>query len=85
MTEVAATMASFGHRTVNLEVGHYTVTQLAGPKDLVERLQEMGFHKDMAVQLVGRAPFGGPFLIQFKTCFMALRAEEIACLKLIKY
>ncbi len=55
------------------------VLGIRGEPAICERLQEMGLHKGLKIQLLGRAPLKGPLLIQFGTSFIALRAEEAAC------
>ncbi|MEK2688615.1 FeoA family protein [Bdellovibrio sp. GT3] len=55
------------------------ILKIAGEDSLRERLHEMGLSAGMEVTILGRAPFGGPLLIRFKTSFMALRSEEAAC------
>lgn len=51
----------------------------SGDQLIIERLKEMGLHQGLEVQVVGRAPFGGPLLFRFGNTVLALRAEEAEC------
>lgn len=55
------------------------ILKIAGEHLLRERLHEMGLRAGMELTILGRAPFGGPLLVRFKTSFLALRNEEAAC------
>jgi Fe2+ transport system protein A len=55
----------------------------SGPDLLRERLHEMGLRQGTQLEILGRAPFGGPLLIRFNTSFLALRNEEAACAQVI--
>ena len=57
-----------------------TVTDFEGPKLMIERLHEMGFHKGSRLKILGVAPFKGPLLIEINTTVLALRDEESQCL-----
>lgn len=63
--------------------GKYKITKITGAPELRERLQEMGFYVGLTIEILGRAPFNGPYLVQFEACFMALRDEELKCLTLV--
>ncbi len=58
----------------------------SGDQAVCERLHEMGLHQGVVLKVVGRAPWKGPWLVQFKTTCIALRIEEAACpiIKLIQ-
>jgi ferrous iron transport protein A len=56
-----------------------SVTDLAGPELIIERLHELGLRIGTEVMLLGQAPFNGPVLIKFKSTLMALRQEEAEC------
>jgi len=55
------------------------ILNIAGEHLLRERLHEMGLRAGMKLTILGRAPFGGPLLVRFKTSFLALRNEEAVC------
>lgn len=57
------------------------ILQIAGEHALRERLHEMGLRAGTELTILGRAPFGGPLLVRFKTSFLALRNEEAACVQ----
>lgn len=64
----------------SLKPGQIVEIQSLGGEILIrERLHEMGLHSGMLVTILGRAPFGGPLLVRFKTSFLALRNEEAQC------
>ena len=50
-----------------------------GDPVIVERLKEMGFYPGLEIELVGRAPFGGPLIFRFGNTVLALRNEEAEC------
>lgn len=62
--------------------GQYKITEITGSPELRERLKEMGFYVGQIIEILGRAPFSGPYLVQFEACFIALRDEELKCLSL---
>ena len=51
----------------------------SGETIIVERLKEMGLHPGLEVEMIGRAPFGGPILFRFGNAALALRVEEAEC------
>jgi ferrous iron transport protein A len=53
-----------------------------GDADLIERLKELGIHPGLQMTYLGRAPFSGPLLFRFGATVLALREEEVACLRL---
>ena len=55
------------------------ILSITGEHLLRERLHEMGLRAGMKLTILGRAPFGGPLLVRFKTSFLALRNEEAVC------
>jgi len=60
----------------------FQVIDFTGPNMLIERLQELGFHRGLHCELIGRAPFAGPLLIRLGGTVVALRAEEADCLRI---
>lgn len=61
-----------------LEVG-----ALQGDSNITLRLRELGFYPGRKVQIIGQAPFGGPFVVQLNTNVIALRVSEAECLLVI--
>lgn len=55
---------------------HLEIVRLEGPAIVLERLQELGFHPGLEIEVVGRLPFGGPWLIHAQATSYALRDEE---------
>lgn len=63
-----------------IKTGHTVeITGFTGDTALRERLHEMGLRAGITLTILGRAPFGGPLLVRFKTSFLALRNEEAVC------
>ena len=56
------------------------VKSLEGDALFLSRLRELGFIRGERIELVGRAPFGDPFLVQAGNATVALRREEAACI-----
>ena len=54
----------------------------AGDLQLIERLKELGLRQGLQVQYLGRGPFLGPVLLGFGATVLALRQEEVVCLRL---
>ncbi len=59
------------------------IVGFSGDPLLCERLHEMGLHQGLSLKVVGRAPWQGPWLVQFHTTHLALRVEEAKCPVLI--
>jgi ferrous iron transport protein A len=51
-----------------------------GPESLQERLREMGIYSGLVLKVKGRAPWKGPWLVEYSETVMALREEEAQCL-----
>lgn len=62
----------------------FQISDFDGDAMILERMHEMGLRLGLTMQYIRRAPFGGPFLFQVATTLLALRSEELACLKLTK-
>ena len=64
-----------------LELGELKgeIIEFSGDPLLCERLREMGLHQGVRLTVIGRAPWKGPWLVQFKQVCVALRAEEAEC------
>ncbi len=58
------------------------IGSVVGAQDLTRRLREMGFHAGCMVQVISRAPFNGPFLVQLHDSVLALRLAEAECLRI---
>lgn len=58
----------------------FVIRDHTGPRDLVERLNELGFRKDTECQYLGRTPLWGPLLFKIGPMVMALRENEAQCL-----
>jgi ferrous iron transport protein A len=52
-----------------------------GEPSITLRLRELGFRPGVKVQLLGQAPFGGPFLVEIHSNVLALRRNEAECLQ----
>lgn len=61
-----------------LEIG-----SVAGDSAIATRLRELGFRPGVKIQVLGQAPFGGPFLVQIHTNVLALRRNEAECLQVL--
>ena len=70
---------------INRRFFEFEIMDLKGDLQTCERLYEMGLHKGLKVNLVGRAPFMGPWLIQFGSTTIALRDNEAKCLTVQKF
>lgn len=55
------------------------IHSFSGDHLIAERLKEMGVYPGLELQVVGRAPFCGPFLFRFGNTVLALRSEEAVC------
>lgn len=58
------------------------IAAMDGDAAITLRLRELGFRPGVKVQLLGQAPFGGPYLVQIHTTVLALRRNEAECLQL---
>lgn len=58
---------------------HVQIDSLQGPPSLTDRLREMGFFEGMRVEVAGKLPFGGPWLVRLGATSFALREDEAAC------
>jgi Fe2+ transport system protein FeoA len=55
------------------------ILALRGSEDLTERLREMGFFEGAHLDVLGRLPFGGPWLVRLGSTAFALRDLEAGC------
>ena len=58
------------------------IHDLIGETLIVARLVELGFTRGAQITLKGRAPFGEPFLVEVDGSVVALRRNEILCIKI---
>lgn len=58
------------------------IKALSGDSFIVARLLELGFVRGERVILRGRAPFGDPFFLEVRGTLVALREEEVLCIRL---
>ncbi len=59
-----------------------TVLAIQGEVFICDRLRELGLFVGLQITILGRAPFAGPYLIQYNNTVLALREEEFQCLSL---
>ena len=57
-----------------------TVTAISGASRIASRLMEMGFVPGAAVQMLRRAPFGGPIQYRVHSVSISMRVAEAACI-----
>lgn len=56
------------------------VTAISGASRVASRLMEMGFVPGAAVQVLRRAPFGGPVQYRVHSVSISMRIAEAACI-----
>ena len=56
------------------------VTAISGASRIASRLMEMGFVPGAAVQVLRRAPFGGPIQYRVHGVSISMRIAEAACI-----
>ncbi len=56
------------------------IDSFAGPLHLQERLREMGLSTGLVIKIKGRAPWKGPWLIEYSETVLAIREQEAQCL-----
>jgi Fe2+ transport system protein FeoA len=67
-----------GHRPGS----EWLLKSIEGPSTLVERLYEIGFLPGETLRLHGKIPFGGPWLVEVRGMTVALRENEVRCLRI---
>lgn len=60
------------------------VEALKGGDVLVERLHELGFFPGARLEVQGRLPLGGPWVVHLGATSFALRADEASALEVRK-
>lgn len=60
----------------------WEVIEFKGEPEILERIRELGIRHGSILKLLHAAPFNGPKLFQTSTTLLALRSEELECLKL---
>lgn len=61
---------------------HFKVTGFKGSEQLTKRLKELGIQEQEQIYLQAKILFGGPYIVRFKNTHIALRKEELECLRL---
>ena len=56
------------------------VTAISGASRVASRLMEMGFVPGAAVQVLRRAPFGGPIQYRVHSVSISMRVAEASCI-----
>jgi ferrous iron transport protein A len=59
----------------------FEISEFQGDSVILERMHELGLRIGVQLKFIRRAPFSGPFLFQVSTTLLALREEELECLK----
>lgn len=59
----------------------FEISEFQGDAVILERMHELGLRIGVQLKFIRQAPFGGPFLFQVSTTLLALREEELECLK----
>ncbi|MEJ7594718.1 MAG: FeoA family protein [Planctomycetaceae bacterium] len=59
------------------------VTAISGASRIASRLMEMGFVPGAAVQVLRRAPFGGPIQYRVHGVSISMRIAEAACISVM--
>lgn len=60
----------------------FRIGSLTGPRDVVERLEEMGFFPGADIEVERRLPLSGPWIVHVGASSFALRSEEASSLVL---
>ena len=60
----------------------FVLSSIEGPSVLVQRLYEIGFLPGERITLHGRVPLGGPWLVEVRGMTVALRENEVRCLRI---
>lgn len=56
-----------------------SIQKISGDSAIIQRIQEVGLHEGDSLTFVGRAPFGGAFIVRVGSLIVALRKEEALC------
>ena len=68
---------------IDIPIGQTAIiTAIRGPQTYIERLAELGFHGGTTICLCGRAPWGGPLIVQVGHSYVAVRAKEAECIQI---
>ena len=62
--------------------GSCEIVGFSGEHLMIERLKEMGLHKGLHIEFIGRSPLKGPYLYRFGNTILALRSQEAACIQI---
>lgn len=60
----------------------YQIESLRGSREMIERLEEMGFFAGAEIEVERRLPLRGPWIVHVGASSFALRADEAACVVL---
>ena len=60
----------------------YKVLGFQGSEQLTQRLKELGIQINESLYIQTKIPLGGPYVVRFKNAHIALRKDELECLKL---
>lgn len=58
------------------------ILHIEGDQDKLKRLTELGVRAGKSIQVLQKAPFNGPIVIQVEQSLIALRSEEAICITL---
>lgn len=76
------TMQKHMQKLVEVPKGqNYRIVNISCEVGIHERLVEMGISKGQIINTQGRAPFGGPWIVQVGSTLLALREGEIQCIQ----
>lgn len=56
------------------------IARIEAEPSVLRRLSDMGIRTGAAIEVVGRAPFSGPFIIRTQGATFALREGEASCI-----
>jgi Fe2+ transport system protein FeoA len=69
---------------LNLFPVQIEIQALVGDALTCDRLRELGLYPGEKIEVMGRAPFKGPYFLRYKATHLALREEESLCLQVKK-
>lgn len=58
------------------------IVLIEGDTEKLNRLTELGLRSGKQIQVLQKAPFNGPIVIQVEQSLIALRSEEAVCITL---
>lgn len=70
-------------RLTDLPIKHTAeIVNIEGHPEKLQRLTELGLRSGKQIQVLQKAPFNGPIVIQVEQSLIALRSEEALCITL---